>query len=230
VLSYPANGRCGESVNGRPTFFICHLLIANCYSRHPIVNRTALTLLFLLVILCRPDASLAEETAPGAAEPIRIGLFIVSTFSVDPSKGSYTVLFYVWSTGPLDDADPLNSIQFPRAVTSTILSENQEVRGNSRWVLKAYRCEMLNEWDLHSYPFDEHTLSLVFRLNPPEGKKFAIDLDSAESGIAQKKIEGGWQIADFQLTKYKLNFHSNFGDPADGQRPTDCIAWMSLED
>ena len=205
-------------------FFICYLLFAICYFRQLIVKpASALTLLVLLGLLCRPIICFAAEPAPGPEEPIRIGLFIVSTFSVDPSKGSYTVLFYLWSTGPLDDPDPLSSMQFPRAVTSTVLSENQEVRGNSRWVLKAYRCEMLNEWDLHSYPFDEHTLSLVFRLNPPEGKKFAIDLDTADSGIAQKRIEGGWQITDFQLTKYKLSYHSNFGDPADGHRPTDWI-------
>jgi hypothetical protein len=45
----------------------------------------------------------------------------------------------------------------------------------------------------------------------------------AASGIAQKRIEGGWQIADFQLFKYRLSYQSNFGDPADGQKPTDWI-------
>jgi hypothetical protein len=123
---------------------------------------------------------------------------------VDPSKGSYTALFYIWATGPLDDPDPLSSIQFPRAVTSTLLSQTQKVRGDNRWVLKAYRCEMLNEWDLHSYPFDDHNLSLVFRLSPTDEKKFVIDLDTTNSGIAQKRIEGGWQIEDFKLFTYRV--------------------------
>ena len=185
--------------------------------------KPALTLLFLLGLLFRPSGSFAVEPAQTPEEPIRVGVFIVSTFSVDPSKGSYTVLFYIWATGPLDNPDPLSSIQFPRAVTSSVLAENHETRGNNRWVLKAYRCEMLNEWDLPSYPFDEHTLSLVFRINPPEGKRYTIDLDTADSGIAQKRIEGGWQIADFQLFKHNLSYHSNFGDPADGQRSTEWI-------
>jgi hypothetical protein len=185
--------------------------------------KLALTLLFLLGLFFGPAGSSAEEPAQTPEEPIRVGVFIVSTFSVDPNKGSYTVLFYIWATGPLDNPDPLSSIQFPRAVTSTVLTENHEIRGNTRWVLKAYRCEMLNEWDLHSYPFDEHTLSLVFRINPPEGKRFTIDLDTADSGIAQKRIEGGWHIADFQLFKYNLSYQSNFGTPADGQRSTEWI-------
>jgi hypothetical protein len=137
----------------------------------PVNLKSALKLFFLLGLFCRPIVSFAQQPVQGPEEPIRIGIFIVSTFSVDPSKGSYTLLFYIWATGPLDDPDPLSSIQFPRAVTSTLLSENHEVRGNSRWVLKAYRCEMLNEWDLHSYPFDDHTLSLVFSIKPSGGKK-----------------------------------------------------------
>lgn len=204
-------------------FAICYLLSATCNSLLPacLVNlKPALALVFLLGLFYHPIVSFAQQPPE---EPIRIGVFIVSTFSVDPSKGSFTVLFYIWATGPLDDPDPLSSIQFPRAVTSTLLSQNHEVRGNNRWVLKAYRCEMLNEWDLHSYPFDDHTLSLVFRLSPPDGKKFTIDLDTADSGIAQKRIEGGWKITDFQLFKYQLSYQSNFGDPADGQRATDLI-------
>ena len=202
------------------------LLYSHCYLLfgHSLVKlKPALTLLFLLGLLFCPPRSFAEEPAQTPEESIRIGVFIVSTFSVDQGKGSYTVLFYIWGTGPLDDPDPLSSIQFPRAVTSTVLAENHEIRGNNRWVLKAYRCEMLNEWDLHSYPFDEHTLSLVFRISPPEGRNFTIDLDTADSGIAQKRIQGGWQVADFQLFKYRLSYQSNFGDPAYGQRPTDWI-------
>ncbi len=202
---------------------IWYLLSTYLLIAPPVNLKSALKLFFLLGLFCRPIVSFAQQPVQAPEEPIRIGIFIVSTFSVDPSKGSYTVLFYIWATGPLDDPDPLSSIQFPRAVTSKLLSENYEVRGNSRWVLKAYRCEMLNEWDLHSYPFDDHTLSLVFRLSPPEGKKFTIDLDTADSGIAQKRIEGGWKITDFQLFKYRLSYQSNFGDPADGQRPTDLI-------
>jgi hypothetical protein len=185
--------------------------------------KLALTLIFLLGLFFCAGGSFAQEPAQAQEEPIRVGVFIVSTFSVDPSKGSYTMLFYIWATGPLDDPDPLRSIQFPRAVTSSVIAENHETRGNNRWVLKAYRCEMLNEWDLHSYPFDEHTLSLVFRINPPEGKKFTIDLDTADSGIAQKTIQGGWQIADFELFKYNLSYQSNFGAPADGHRSTEWI-------
>jgi hypothetical protein len=185
--------------------------------------KPALTLLFLLGIFCRPVSCFAQAPAQTQEESIRIGTFIVSTFNVDPSKGSYTELFYIWASGPLDDPDPLNSIQFPRAVTTTLLSQAEKVRGDSRWVLKAYRCEMLNEWDLHSYPFDEHTLSLVFRLSPKEGRKFVIDLDTANSGIAQKRIEGGWQIGDFKLFKYRLTYQSNFGNPEDEQQPTDWI-------
>jgi hypothetical protein len=185
--------------------------------------KPALTLLFLLGLLFRPAGSFAQEPDQAPEEPIRVGVFIVSTFSVDLSKGSYTVLFYIWATGPLDNPDPLSSIQFPRALTSNVIAENHEIRGNNRWVLKAYRCEMLNEWDLHSYPFDEHTLSLVFRINPPEGKRFTIDLDTADSGIAQKTIQGGWHIADFELFKYNLSYQSNFGAPTDGHRSTEWI-------
>ena len=95
--------------------------------------KPALTLLFLLGLFFRPVGSFAEEPAQTPEEPIRVGVFIVSTFSVDPSKGSYTVLFYTWATGPLDNPDPLSSIQFPRAVTSTVIAENHEIRGNSHW-------------------------------------------------------------------------------------------------
>lgn len=191
---------------------------------HSLANlKPALTLGFFLGLFFCPVGSFGQEPAQIPEEPIRVGVFIVSTFSVDPGKGSYTTLFYIWATGPLDDPDPLSSIQFPRAVNSTVLAENHEIRGNNRWVLKAYRCEMLTEWDLHSYPFDEHTLSFVFRINPPEGKRFAIDLDTVDSGIAQKRIEGGWQITDFQVFKYNLSYQSNFGGPADGHRSTEWI-------
>jgi hypothetical protein len=200
-------------------FVICYLLFPSICS----VNlKSALILIFVLGLFYSPLASFAQEPAQ-APEPIRVGVFIVSTFNVDPNKGSFTVLFYIWSIGPLDDPDPLSSIQFPRAITTTLLSQNQRIRANTRWILKSYRCEMLNEWDLHSYPFDEHTLSVAFRVTPPAGKTFAIDLDTADSGIAQKRIEGGWQIADFQLFKYKLSYQSNFGDPDDGERPTNWI-------
>ena len=224
----PTLSRLSPLVRSHPKLLQLHSLSAICYLLSAIslrlVNlKPAFALTCLLGLFCCPIVSFAQQSVQGTEAPIRIGAFIASTFSVDPSKGSYTMLFYIWATGPLDDPDPLSLIQFPRAVTSTLLSENHEVRGNSRWVLKAYRCEMLNEWDLHSYPFDEHTLSLVFRLSPPAGKKLAIDLDTADSGIAQKRIEGGWKITDFQLFKYQLSYQSNFGDPADGQRPTDWI-------
>jgi hypothetical protein len=199
---------------------ICYLLFP---SLRAVNLKSALILIFGLGLFCSPVSSFAQEPAQTPMEPIRVGVFIVSTFNVDPNKGSYTVLFYLWSSGPVNEADPLSALQFPRAITTTLLSQNQEIRGNTRWILKSFRCEMLNEWDLHSYPFDEHTLSVAFRVAPLEGKTLAIDLDTADSGIAQKRIEGGWQIADFQLFKYRLSYQSNFGDPADGQKPTDWI-------
>ncbi len=118
------------------TSAICYLLFS---SRCSVNLKSALTLIFVLGFVYSPLASFAQEPAQ-APEPIQVGVFIVSTFNVDPNKGSYTVLFYIWSIGPLDDPDPLSSIQFPRAITTTLLSQNQRIRGNTRWILKSYRC------------------------------------------------------------------------------------------
>ena len=165
-----------------------------------------ITLLFLTSLWGGLPAD-AEQVSSQA--PIRIGVFVVSIFNLDPSRSSYTVLFYLWSLGPLDNPDPLSAVEFPRATSVTELSRTEAIEGDRRWILKEYRCDMLNEWDLHAYPFDRHTLALVFRPGKNGGAMGSVELDTAESGIAQKRVQGGWEISDFGIFKYQANYESN---------------------
>jgi hypothetical protein len=165
-----------------------------------------ITLLFLTLWGGLP----AHAEQASSQTPIRIGVFVISILNLDPTRGSYTVLFYLWSLGPLDNPDPLSAVEFPRATSITELSHTEAIQGDRRWILKGYRCDMLNEWDLHAYPFDKHTLAVVFRPNKNGGSVGPIELDTADSGIAQKRAQGGWEISDFGIFKYQSNYESNF--------------------
>jgi hypothetical protein len=171
------------------------------------VSRAITLLLATLLVLA--------SASPAQAEPVRVkvGMYMLSLGKFDVSSGSYVVDFYL--TFRCDDDC---SEVFERATTTfefmngrpltseLIISEDRE----KAWRIRA---ELMQNIDLHSFPFDAHSLPIEIEdeIEPVDNLVYVVD--TGYSGIdANVRLVGwaltGWSadVVDHRYPQYDVTY------------------------
>ncbi len=161
-------------------------------------------------------AAPAQPATASDSSPVSIGVYITNLFDISPGDESFLVNFYLWANSPADQPDPLDAVTFPRAKNFTVLTSWTRVVGDTRWSVRKYRCEHLNDWDLHAVPFDSHILSVTIRPAADRDAPLPFRIDEANSGLSSRVSLRGWRLSDFQITSAEETYRSNLGNPLPG--------------
>jgi hypothetical protein len=69
------------------------------------------------------------------------------------------------------------------------------------------------DWDLHDFPFDRHTVSVMFTA-PVDETRFRFEADTLNSDYSHQIRASGWKITDMHVVTANEPFTTTFGDPS----------------
>jgi hypothetical protein len=176
-----------------------------------------LVLVFVLLACASFDAAAAKATSKAKADegPQRVtfGVYVLSIYDIDLANDSYGASLFVWWRYAKSKFDPLRDTQFLNA--RQLRYENiteRELEDGTRHVSAMAQAVINKRWDISSYPFDRHQLTLVVE-TPFPADELILALDQSDSRFAPDALPPGWRMTDFRLVASVEGYDSLFGRP-----------------
>jgi hypothetical protein len=183
-----------------------------------IVHRLGASAGLLLVgsLLALLGVALASPPPARAANwPLHcvVGAWLEGLHDIDVANESFQADFWYWSRCRSNLWRPLPSAEFLTAdsVQKSLYSDEKEA--GVYWDQLKIDGTFREEWDLHNYPFDHHTLTIGIWDQSYDARKAIYDADTANSSADPTIHINGWTITGYRVLSRVESFNSNYGDP-----------------
>jgi hypothetical protein len=173
---------------------------------------------FLAAAIC---AVVLARALPVAAQPqpqprqALIGLYLADVHNLDFATGKFTADFWVWTVADADRPSPLESAYIVNEVGKWAEPINTEKAEDKRWDLRRIRADLWADWQVHRFPFDRQTLTILIEESVLSTEELVYIADLKDSGINPKLAIAGWSIVGWEVQAVKHPYSSSFGDPHD---------------
>jgi hypothetical protein len=157
---------------------------------------------------------------PARAEPhdepalhCAVGAWLEALHGIDEANGTFQADFWYWSRCRSAAWLPLKQVEFLTAdeVRKSLYSDQQEV--GVYWDQLKVDGTFREEWDLHDYPFDRHTLYVDIWDAYLDARHVVYDADAANSSADPSIHPNGWTITGYHVSSGIRSFNTNYGDP-----------------
>ncbi|MEA2239825.1 MAG: hypothetical protein QOC81_4549 [Thermoanaerobaculia bacterium] len=176
------------------------------------VRLTAVILTLAALATPLRAASPAVPTAK-APERVLVGIWVTQIYDLDPSGGSFTACFWVWTRHSVNAIHPLDTLHIAGAKKVESEPTLTLVKGGEQWDQKFFRAVIRYSWDLREYPFDEHNFAINFEEGLYDGASVVYVPDKPQSGIDPGALGSRWAVGSFHYETSLEKAPTTYGDP-----------------
>ena len=152
----------------------------------------------------------------------RVGVYLISLYDFDMTRGSFGADLWVWSTCPDETVKPLDVADFVNANQIQTRLPATFNRSGTYWSYLKASGTFRHTWNVASYPFDRQGLRIVIEHTADPASKFSYTADHEGSKASPEINVDGWRITNFQTGQETYIYDTVFGDPAFvGQKQSD---------
>jgi hypothetical protein len=90
-----------------------------------------------------------------------MGIYVVDLHQLDVQKRTFNANFWVWSVCGNEQRQPLKTIEFTNANSTTPSLDQIHPRDRAFWAAKKIDGSFRHDWDVRNFPFDRHVLSVT---------------------------------------------------------------------
>lgn len=158
---------------------------------------------------------LFAQAPPAAAGPERvvIGVYVTQIYDLDPTGGSFTASFWLWTRHRGGNIKPLDTIHILGAKKVESDPTLTLVKAGQVWDQKFFRAVIRYAWELREYPFDEHNFVIRFEEGLYDGQALVYVPDQEQSGIDPEAMGSRWNIGSFRFDTELRRSPTTYGDP-----------------
>jgi hypothetical protein len=156
--------------------------------------------------------------ASAAPQQVSIGLYLSSIHDLDFANGKFTADFWVWTSteggrfAPLETATIVNQASKSVEVAPTVNDAGK------RWDQRRVRADLWANWQVHTFPFDTQTLTIVFEDSLATTDDFVYVVDRDGTGIDHEFKVPGWTLVDWTIAADDHSYATGFGGQKDVHR------------
>lgn len=178
------------------------------YVRGHITIVAAASIAVLCVLLTAAPTPAQSNAAP---ETCRVGIYVRSLHSFNPTADTFGADLWLWSVCPSADQQPLQTMEFVTADDTVVLLD---VPGQPYWANRNVDGTFRYDWDERNFPFDRHTLTIELEEGVKDVRGFVYEPDTANSGVDPSlELPGGWMMTGYRLAGGTNTYDTTFGDP-----------------
>jgi hypothetical protein len=174
--------------------------------------RFAAAALLLLAVTLPLHAQTSAPAAPGP-ERVVVGVYVTQIYDLDPTGGSFTASFWLWTRHRGGNIRPLDTIHILGAKKVESEPTLTTVKAGQVWDQKFFRAVIRYAWELREYPFDEHNFVIRFEDGLYDSETLIYLPDRAQSGIDPGAMGSRWNIGSFRFDAELRRSPTTYGDP-----------------
>ncbi|HEV7426800.1 MAG TPA: hypothetical protein VGQ46_10565 [Thermoanaerobaculia bacterium] len=158
---------------------------------------------------------LAAVPAPSTAGPeqIVIGVYVTQIYDMDPTGGSFSASFWLWTRHRDGNIHPLDTVEIAGAKKVESEPTLTLVKAGQVWEQKFFRAVIRYAWELREYPFDEHNFVINFEEGLYDGDSVVYVPDRVQSGIDPAAMGSRWAIGSVHFDTELRKSPTTYGDP-----------------
>lgn len=175
---------------------------------HQVAGRILFTVLALCLLWLTPQ--------PAAAAPAscKVGAFLTGIHDMDNATGTFRAEMWLWSVCPTKDLEPLKTMEFTNAVSTSGGLDSVLQRGNQWWATRKVSGTFRQDYQLQNYPFDTEALTITVEEAVLDSRDLVYTADTANSKMDPGVAIRGWKLSDFKIAARIIEHPTSYGDPS----------------
>ncbi len=146
-------------------------------------------------------------------EPTTVGVYVTQVTSIDLKSNSYGVDFWLWFRSKGREVSPIDTFEIMDGrVTGKTNVIKKKLADGTDYASARVTATVHQQWDLHRYPFDDHTLELKLEDSEYDVKTVVFVPDTENQGLDPMVQVAGWDIVKIGSEVGPHAYHSNYGD------------------
>ncbi|HEV7571827.1 MAG TPA: hypothetical protein VGQ21_10050 [Thermoanaerobaculia bacterium] len=167
----------------------------------------------LVLALALPARAQLPAPVPAGPERVVVGIWVTQIYDLDPTGGSFTATFWLWTRHRGGNIRPLDTIHILGAKKVESEPTLTLVKAGQVWDQKFFRAVIRYAWELREYPFDEHTFVIRFEDGLYDSETLIYLPDRQQSGIDLGAMGSRWSIGFFRFDAELRRSPTTYGDP-----------------
>jgi len=180
-----------------------------------ILKKILIAVAIVFAAQCFPITGISNVQAQDDDTPqtCKIGVYLTSLHDLKSAAKTFAADMWVWSDCPNEELTPLQSMEFVNANSSDGKLDYTEIKDGVVWSQRKVSGVFRDDWDVHNYPFDRHTLIIEMEEAAYDTSAFVYTADKANSTFSPDIQLDGWQVTNFELLEGETLYTTTFGDP-----------------
>ena len=145
-----------------------------------------------------------------------IGFYVDDLYNFSPTTDSFDARIWVWSVCPDSSRNPLDTLEFTNANTTTTNQKTSTIQSNGvQYSNMQLTGKFRHQFNVRRYPFDQQLLQIVVE-NGTEPVEYEIfTADDAESRCAPNMGQDGLSVRSCRVKSGLSRYATSFGEPGE---------------
>lgn len=159
-------------------------------------------------------ALLSLFTATAQKDTCKVGVYINSLYDFKLDDKSYMADFWMWMNYTDDSLQFENMIELPNSKSADFSHYSLEKKGGWNWVTQKCRAQLIHQWDVSKFPFDQQVLRMEIEDTQHDTSQLVYKADEVNSKIDTAFNSSEWHIERFSLKGAVKTYETTYGNPS----------------
>ncbi|MBI5858809.1 MAG: hypothetical protein HZB42_14350 [Sphingobacteriales bacterium] len=164
------------------------------------------TLLLSLCLFVSFAASAQKDTC-------KIGLYVNCLYDFDMAGKSFMSDFWMWMNYKNDSLKLDDAIEIPNSKSTEFSHYSVEKKGDINWATQKCRAQIMHQWDVSKFPFDEQRLTIELEDAKYDTSQLIYVADSANSKLDCAFNSKEWRMKSFTVNGGEKSYQTTYGNP-----------------
>jgi hypothetical protein len=163
--------------------------------------------LLVVALLCLAHISPAQK------DTCKIGLYVNSIYDFRLDEKSFMADFWMWMIYKNDSLKFQDNIEVKNSKSSDFTNFSTEKKAASNWTTQKCRAQIMHQWDVSRFPFDEQRLHIEIEDANHDTTSIVYAVDRVNSKLDQAAIQGEWYVVDYTVRDTIHTYETSYGNP-----------------
>ncbi len=165
------------------------------------------TLLFAFLLFAGNLVMAQQDTC-------KLGLYLNNVYDFNLQDKSFMADFWIWMNYKNDSLKFDDALELPNSKTADFSHYSLEKKGEINWAAQKCKAQVMYQWDVSKFPFDEQHLRLELEDAKYDASQLVYVADTANSKVDCSFNSKEWRIESFKVRADERTYKTTYGNPA----------------
>ena len=143
----------------------------------------------------------------------KLGLYLNSVYDFNLEDKSFMADFWLWMNYKNDSLNFSDAIEMPNSKSADFSHYSIEKKGDINWATQKCKAQIMHQWDVAKFPFDEQRLLIQLEDAKYDGSQVVYIADTANSKVDCSFNTKEWSIKSFKVVAKEREYKTTYGNP-----------------